>query len=88
MPIGRFTKKIQCQLMAWVRMPPASDPLLDEARKLAVHAQDCGVNAQFELFGVDTHDFHIFWSFLPEAAQAVAQAGRFARDATLAAQAG
>jgi epsilon-lactone hydrolase len=64
------------------------DPLLDEARELTDHAQDCGVDARFELFPVDTHDFHIFWSFLPEAAQAVAQAGRFARDPTLAAQAG
>ncbi len=24
--MGRFTKKIQCQLMAWVKMPPASSP--------------------------------------------------------------
>ena len=64
------------------------DPLLDEARELTDHAQDCGVAARFELFPVDTHDFHIFWSFLPEAAQALEQAGRFARDTTLAAQAG
>jgi epsilon-lactone hydrolase len=64
------------------------DPLLEEARELTDHAQDCGVDARFELFPVDTHDFHIFWSFLPEAAQALAQAGRFARDTTLAAQAG
>ena len=64
------------------------DPLLDEARELTDHAQDCGVAARFELFPVDTHDFHIFWSFLPEAAQALQQAGRFARDITLAAQAG
>jgi epsilon-lactone hydrolase len=64
------------------------DPLLDEARELTDHAQDCGVDARFELFPVDTHDFHIFWSFLPEAAQALQQAGRFIRDATLAAQAG
>jgi monoterpene epsilon-lactone hydrolase len=63
------------------------DPLLDEARELTDHAQDCGVAASFELFPVDTHDFHIFWSFLPEAAQALQQAGRFARDTTLAAQA-
>jgi epsilon-lactone hydrolase len=64
------------------------DPLLDEARELTDHAQDCGVVARFELFPVDTHDFHIFWSFLPEAAQALQQAGRFVRDTTLAAQAG
>jgi epsilon-lactone hydrolase len=64
------------------------DPLLDEARELTDHARDCGVAAQFELFPVDTHDFHIFWSFLPEAAQALQQAGRFARDTALAAQTG
>jgi epsilon-lactone hydrolase len=64
------------------------DPLLDEARELTEHARDCGVDARFELFPVDTHDFHIFWSFLPEAAQALQQAGRFARDIALAAQAG
>jgi epsilon-lactone hydrolase len=64
------------------------DPLLDEARQLADHAGDCGVDARFELFSVDTHDFHIFWSFLPEAAQALQQAGQFARDISLAAQAG
>jgi epsilon-lactone hydrolase len=64
------------------------DPLLDEARELTGHAQDCGVDARFELFPVDTRDFHIFWSFLPEAAQALSQAGRFAREATLTAQAG
>ena len=63
------------------------DPLLDEARELTDHAQDCGVDARFELFPVDTHDFHIFWSFLPEAAQALQQAGRFVRETTLAAQA-
>ena len=26
-PIGRLTKKIQCQLIAWVRTPPASRPI-------------------------------------------------------------
>jgi acetyl esterase/lipase len=64
------------------------DPLLDEARELTDRAQDCGVEARFELFPVDTHDFHIFWSFLPEAAQALQQAGRFVRDTTLATQTG
>jgi epsilon-lactone hydrolase len=64
------------------------DPLLGEARELAEHATDCGVDARFELFPVDTHDFHIFWSFLPEAAQALRQAGGFAREANLAAEAG
>jgi hypothetical protein len=27
-----------------------------------------------------THDFQVFWSFLPEAADALQQAGAFARD--------
>ena len=27
MPIGRLIRKIQCQLIAWVRMPPASRPI-------------------------------------------------------------
>ena len=27
MPIGTFTKKIQCQFRAWVRMPPARSPM-------------------------------------------------------------
>jgi epsilon-lactone hydrolase len=66
----------------------SGDPVLDEARELADHAADCGVDARFELFPVDTHDFHVFWSFLPEAAQALRQAGRFARQASLTAQAG
>jgi monoterpene epsilon-lactone hydrolase len=64
------------------------DPVLDEARELADRAADCGVDARLELYPVDTHDFHVFWSFLPEAAQALRQAGRFAREASLAAQAG
>jgi epsilon-lactone hydrolase len=37
-----------------------------------------GVDARLELYPVDTHDFQIFWSFLPEAAEAVQQAGHFA----------
>jgi len=72
-----------------IRLQPGPvDPLLEEARELSDHARDCGADARFELFAVDTHDFHIFWSFLPEAAQALQQAGRFARETTLAAQAG
>jgi monoterpene epsilon-lactone hydrolase len=34
---------------------------------------------QFELYPVTTHDFHLFWSFLPEAADALEQAGAFVR---------
>jgi epsilon-lactone hydrolase len=30
---------------------------------------------------VPTHDFHVFWSFLPEARDAIDQIGRFVRTA-------
>ncbi len=42
------------------------------------------MEAHLELFPVNAHDFHMFWSFLPEAAQALKQAGRFARNAAIA----
>jgi monoterpene epsilon-lactone hydrolase len=61
------------------------DPLLDEATGLVDRAGDYGVDARFELFPVDTHDFHIFWSFLPEAAAALQHAGRFARAVSIGA---
>ena len=59
------------------------DPVLDDATRLVDRAVEHGVDARFELFAVDTHDFHIFWSFLPEAASAMRQAGRFARETRL-----
>jgi epsilon-lactone hydrolase len=58
------------------------DPLLGEARELAEHAADDGVDVHFGLFPVDTHDFHLFWSFLPEAAEAMRQAGQFIHTGT------
>jgi acetyl esterase/lipase len=61
------------------------DPVLDDATRLVDRAVEHGVDARFELFAVDTHDFHIFWSFLPEAASAMQQAGRFARETRLGA---
>ena len=57
------------------------DPVLGDATTLVDRAAEAGVDARFELFAVDTHDFHIFWSFLPEAASAMQQAGRFIREA-------
>jgi acetyl esterase/lipase len=59
------------------------DPVLDDATTLVDRAVEHGVDARFELFAVDTHDFHIFWSFLPEAASAMRQAGRFAGETCL-----
>ncbi len=53
------------------------DVLGRDAHRLAEHARAHGVDAQFELYPVTTHDFHLFWSFLPEAADALGQAGAF-----------
>ena len=36
---------------------------------------------ELELYPADTHVFHVFWSFLPEAADALQRAGAFARAA-------
>jgi epsilon-lactone hydrolase len=55
------------------------DVLGRDAHRLAEHATGCGVDVQFELYPVATHDFHLFWSFLPEAADALEQAGAFVR---------
>ena len=41
--------------------------------------------ARLELYPADTHVFHVFWSFLPEAADALAQAGRFVQERARAA---
>jgi acetyl esterase/lipase len=54
------------------------DVIVEDAHRLAEHARRHGVDVRLELYPVDTHDFQIFWSFLPEAAEAVQQAGRFA----------
>jgi epsilon-lactone hydrolase len=56
------------------------DEHLPDARALTEHARASGLDAQLELYPVDAHVFQIFWSFLPEAADAVEAAGRFARE--------
>jgi epsilon-lactone hydrolase len=55
------------------------DVLGRDAHRLVDHATACGVDVTFELYPVTTHDFHLFWSFLPEAADALEQAGAFVR---------
>jgi acetyl esterase/lipase len=51
-----------------------------DAHRLAARAREHGVDVRLELYPADTHDFQVFWSFLPEAADALKQAGRFARE--------
>jgi epsilon-lactone hydrolase len=63
------------------------DSVLQEARRLADRARDHGVDARLELYPTPTHVFHTFWSFLPEAADALERAGGFIRKVRRAADA-
>ncbi|MFF2550681.1 alpha/beta hydrolase fold domain-containing protein [Nocardia sp. NPDC058058] len=56
------------------------DSHLTDAHRLIDRAQACGVPVQLELYPVETHNFHLFRSFLPEAADALEHAGKFIRD--------
>ena len=56
------------------------DLVLQESRLLVERATAHGVDARFELYPAETHVFHVFWSFLPEAADALGQAGSFIRE--------
>lgn len=56
------------------------DIVVEDTHRLAERARDHGVDVRLELYPADTHVFHLFWSFLPEAADAVAQVGRFAKE--------
>jgi acetyl esterase/lipase len=57
----------------------SGDAVLQEAQLLAQHATQCGVEASLTVYPVPTHDFHVFWSFLPEAREAIDEIGRFVR---------
>jgi monoterpene epsilon-lactone hydrolase len=56
------------------------DDYCDQAQELAEVARSHGVDARLELYPVATHVFQVFWSFLPEAAEALESAGRFVRE--------
>jgi len=51
-----------------------------EAEALADRAREHGAEARVALYASDAHVFHVFWSFLPEAADALSQAGEFVRE--------
>lgn len=55
------------------------DLVLLESRQLAERAREHGVDVELELYPADTHSFQLFWSFLPEAADALQNAGKFIR---------
>jgi acetyl esterase/lipase len=56
------------------------DTARHEARLLVERARAHGVDARHVVYPADTHQFQMFWSFLPEAAEAVQQAGAFVRE--------
>jgi acetyl esterase/lipase len=56
------------------------DEWAEGGQALAARAREHGVDARLELYPVATHVFHLFWSFLPEATEALQSAGRFARE--------
>jgi acetyl esterase/lipase len=55
------------------------DPFAADAHRLTDHANAHGVDVELQLYPADTHDFHLFWAFLPEAADALQHAGDFIR---------
>jgi acetyl esterase/lipase len=69
-----------CGLPPLLIQAGTGDILRGESEKVAERARDDGVEARLELYPVDAHIFHHFWSFLPEAADALDAAGRFVRE--------
>jgi monoterpene epsilon-lactone hydrolase len=55
----------------------AEDLLIGDAQALCERAHEHGVQAELQLYPSDAHDFQLFWSFLPEAADAIEAAGKF-----------
>jgi acetyl esterase/lipase len=53
------------------------DPLAADAHRIVERACSYGVDARLEIYSAATHVFQYFWSFLPEAADALEHAGAF-----------
>ena len=56
------------------------DEWCEDGKALVARAREHGVDARLELYPVATHVFQVFWSFLPEASEAIESAGRFAGE--------
>ena len=63
----------------------SGDHVIADAHALAKRARKHGVYTLLEVYPVEAHVFQLFWSFLPEAAEALETAGQFARDVRIAA---
>jgi acetyl esterase/lipase len=57
----------------------AGDEGLPDAQRLAEHARTCGVDARIEVYPTAAQSFQLYWSFLPQAADALRQVGTFAQ---------
>ncbi len=57
----------------------AGDEGLPDAERLAQHARACGVDARLEVYPVPAQSFQLYWSFLPQTADALRQIGTFAQ---------
>jgi monoterpene epsilon-lactone hydrolase len=64
------------------------DLVLHETRRLVDRATEHGANIRLDLYPVSTHVFHLFWSYLPEAAEALEQIAVFLHPTGTAAEAG
>jgi monoterpene epsilon-lactone hydrolase len=56
------------------------DMLRPDSQLLADRARAHGIDARLELYPAATHVFQIFWTFLPEASDALHQAGQYVRE--------
>jgi epsilon-lactone hydrolase len=63
----------------------AGDEGLPDAERLAEHARSHGVDVRLEIYPVAAQSFQLYWSFLPEAADAIARFGEYARGVSHAA---
>jgi epsilon-lactone hydrolase len=60
----------------------SGDSVFQEAQLLEQRAQERGVDVNLDIYPVASHAFQIFWSFLPEAKEAVKAVGGFVRRTT------
>lgn len=58
----------------------AGDQFARGAHELVERAHRCGVRTTVKVYSIDSHNFQSFWSFLPEATDALRYAGQFIRD--------
>jgi epsilon-lactone hydrolase len=58
----------------------AGDQFARGAHELAEHAHRYGVRTTVKVYPINSHNFQCFWSFLPEATEALRHAGEFICD--------